>query len=303
MEWWIRINEWINWNLIAGVFDVLLVYFVIYRLLLLVRGTRAEPMLLGLGIIALVYIAARHLHLFTLHWLLGSFLSSIIVVVVVLFQDDLRRALIKVGLIPGLGGVASKAVEATINEISQAAAELAARRIGGILVIRRDVGLHEYTESAVKVDAVVTHQLLLSIFLPTSPLHDGAVIIEGDRIVCAGAVLPLTFDPSISSVYGTRHRAAIGLSERTDAVVVVISEEMGTISLVREGRMSKELSEKSLNNALRRLLVMRYQMGRKRKRLSADRIGETEEESAVERLIESAGRQQGDRDETDRGES
>ncbi len=249
----------LDWTYVSGTLDVLLVFFLIYRTLLLVRGTRAEPMLLGLGIIVLVYIASRLLHLSTLNWILGNFLGSVILVIVVLFQDDLRRALIKVGLVPGFGSDAPKTWEISIREISQAAAELASRRIGGLIVIRRDVGLEDYIEPAVKLDALVSHQLLVSIFLPTSPLHDGAVIIETDRIVAAGAVLPLTFSSSISKSYGTRHRAAIGLSERSDALIVVISEETGTISLIREGRISKDLDEKALFTALHRLMFFRQQ--------------------------------------------
>lgn len=257
----------INWgNVIISALDVLLVYYLIYRLLLLVRGTRAERMLLGLGIVGLVYICSIALNLPTLNWILGNFLKSVIIVVVVLFQDDFRRALTKVGLIPGFGGDVPKALELSIKEISQAAEECSSRRIGALMVIRRDVGLEDYTEHAVQIDAIVSHQLLVSIFLPTSPLHDGAVVIQGDRVVAAGAVLPLTFNPGISSSYGTRHRAAIGLSERTDAVIVVVSEETGTISLIRESRITRDLNEKTLYNALYRLCVFRHQRGRKDKK-------------------------------------
>jgi uncharacterized protein (TIGR00159 family) len=257
--------EWVDWTYLSGALDVLVVYLLIYRTLLMVRGTRAEPMLLGLGIVVLVYIASRVLHLATLNWILGNFLGSVILVIMVLFQEDMRRALIKVGLIPGFGSDAPTAWEVSIREISQAAAELSSRRIGGLIVIRRDVGLEDYIESAVKIDALVGHQILVSIFLPTSPLHDGAVIIEGDRIVAAGAVLPLTFSPSVSKSYGTRHRAAIGLSERSDALIVVVSEETGTISLIREGRISRDLEEKTLFGALHRLMFFRQQR-RNRKR-------------------------------------
>ena len=273
--------RWVDWTYISGILDVLLVFFLIYRTLLLVRGTRAEPMLLGLGIIVLVYIASRVLHLATLNWVLGNFLDSVILVIVVLFQDDLRRALIKVGLVPGFGSDSPKAWEISIKEISQAAAELAYRRIGGLIVIRREVGLEDYIEPAVKVQALVSHQLLVSIFLPTSPLHDGAVIIEGDRIVAAGAVLPLTFSPSISKAYGTRHRAAIGLSERSDALIVVISEETGTISLIREGRISKDLDEKTLCGALHRVLFFRQQRRIRRKLLFANEAAAAVDVDAV----------------------
>lgn len=262
--------RWFDWAYLSWLADILLVFLLIYRTLLLVRGTRAEPMLLGLGIIVLVYIASGKLHLATLNWILGNFLGSVILVIVVLFQEEIRQALIKVGLISGFGGDAPRALETSIKEISQAAAELSMRRIGGLMVIRRDVGLQDYIESAVLIDGLVSHQLLVSVFLPTSPLHDGAVIIEGERIVAAGSVLPLTFSPNVSKSYGTRHRAAIGLSERSDALIVVISEETGTISLIREGRISRDLDEKGLYSALHRLTVSRQQRRLRRRRLFGD---------------------------------
>ncbi len=262
--------QWLDWGYLSWLIDILLVFLLIYRTLLLVRGTRAEPMLLGLGIIVLVYIASGKLHLATLNWILGNFLGSVILVIVVLFQEEIRRALIKVGLISGFAGDAPKALETSIKEISQAAAELATRRIGGLIVVRRDVGLEDYIESAVKIDGLVGHQLLVALFLPTSPLHDGAVIIEGDRVVAAGAVLPLTFSPNVSKSYGTRHRAAIGLSERSDALIVVVSEETGTISLIREGRISRDLDEKGLYSALHRLTVSRQQRRLRRRRFFGD---------------------------------
>lgn len=269
--------DWWKWLTVA--LDVLLVYFLVYRLLMLVRGTRAERMLLGLGVVVLVYIFSWKLELATLNWILGNFLGSVILVVVVLFQDDLRRALTNVGLIPGLGSELPSSYEVTLQEICRAAGELSSRRIGGLIVLRREVGLEEYTEHAIEIDAKVSHQLLVSIFLPTSPIHDGAVVIDHDRIVVAGAVLPLSFNPSISSSYGTRHRAAMGLAERTDALLVVVSEETGVISLIREGRITKELDEKSLFSALYRLTIYRYQ--RREKIKKQQKLGEAKPEAVA----------------------
>ena len=266
MQKWLQHLLTVDWQpVLIGALDVVLVYFLIYRLLLLVRGTRAERMLLGLGIVGIVYILSRELNLATLNWILGNFLGSVLLVAVVLFQDDFRRALTKVGLIPGLGGDVGTAVEHSIQEISHTAGELSKRRIGALIVLEQEIGLEEYTEHAVQIDSLVGHQLLVSIFLPTSPLHDGAVVVQGDRISAAGAVLPLTFNPGISSNYGTRHRAAIGLSDRTDALIVVVSEETGEISLVREGRITRELDEKNLYNALVRLSSLRRGRGAKKK--------------------------------------
>ncbi len=266
--------NWFEWSQISVVLDVLLVSCLIYAILVLVRGTRALPMLAGLGIIVLIYLVSRVLNLNTLHWILDNFLSSVILVVVVLFQDDLRRALIKVGLGPGFGSVVPQSIEHCLAEIAKAAAELSTRRLGALIVIKRNVGIEDYTEDAVELNAKVSHQLLVSLFLRTSPLHDGAVVIDGDRVLAAGAVLPLTFNPTVSGTFGTRHRAAIGLSERTDAVMVIVSEETGIISLVREGRITRDLDEKSLYNALYRLIAFRARraQNRIRSRLGLDRL-------------------------------
>ncbi len=302
-EWagqWAEV-DWvsIDWGpLLTGTLDVALVYFLIYRSLLLLRGTRAERMLLGLAIVVLVYVASRALNLVTLNWILGNFLGSVILVIVVLFQDDLRRALTKVGLAPGLSGDTPKAIEVTIKEISHTAGELASRRIGGLIVLGRDVGLDDYTEHAVPLDSLVSHQILVSIFLPTSPLHDGAVVIEGERIVAAGAVLPLTFNPAISSSYGTRHRAAIGLSERTDAVIVVISEETGTISLIREGRITGDLNEKTLYNALHRLTIYRNERRRRLKEKDTEKSTVKEVIKPIEDLLKEGEESEGSADGT-----
>lgn len=235
--------------------DIILVFYLIYRTLLLVRGTRAGRMLVGLAIVAILYFAAVKFELPSLTWILGNFLGSVILVVLILFQDDLRRGLTKVGLIPGLTREENIHLDLTVKAIAKAAQELSHRKIGALMVIQRDIGLEEYVEAAVEIDGKLSHQILISLFLPASPLHDGAVIIVGDRILAAGAVLPLTFNPELSSNFGTRHRAAIGLSERTDASIVVVSEETGVISLIREGRITRELNESTLYTALHRATV------------------------------------------------
>lgn len=215
-------------------------------------------MLLGLGIVGVFYVISRTFSLVTLNWILSNFLGSVILVIVVLFQDDLRRGLTKVGLIPGFGGSLAGDLDLSIREVARAVQELSQKRTGALIVIRRDIGLEDYLEHSVKLEALVSRELLISIFAKSSPLHDGAVILEGNRILAAGAVLPLTFDPSISGSYGTRHRAALGLSEHTDAVVVVVSEQTGAVSLVREGRITTDFDERSLYNALHRLTLLRH---------------------------------------------
>ncbi|MCC6933680.1 MAG: TIGR00159 family protein [Deltaproteobacteria bacterium] len=263
------------WTIITNVLDLLLVSWLIYRTMLLVKGTRAQPMLTGLIIIGFIYVISRSLDLVTLNWILGNFLGSVILVIVVLFQEDFRRALINVGLLRGFNTDVPIAMEEAITEVGIAVSSMAEKRIGALIVIARDIGLQDYVEHAVRIDAQVTHQLIESIFQHSSPIHDGAIIIQDGRIICAGAVLPLTFNPTISKRFGTRHRAAIGLSEHSDAITVVISEETGSISMIREGKIIKDLNEKTLVSALNRLIIIRQSRRKKllaRSFISSERL-------------------------------
>ena len=190
-----------------------------------------------------------------MNWILNNLLGSVILIVIVLFQDDLRRALIKVGLIGGFSGESLGQVESTLVEVSSAALSLAKKRKGALIVLQREIGLEEYTEHAISIEAHVSRQLLEAIFQSDSPLHDGAVIIDHGRILAAGSVLPLTFNPKIRKDLGTRHRAALGLSERSDAVVIVVSEERASVSAVYEGKIFFNLSEEGLVSVLKDLIV------------------------------------------------
>jgi diadenylate cyclase len=239
---------------IRHLLDVSIVSVIIYRMLLLVRGTRAVPMLWGLTLLVLLYLIAVPLGLVTLAWLLNSFLSAIILVVVILFQDELRRGLTKVGLQPLLRKN-NDTVQRTIEDVSLVATKLAKDRVGALIVIKRNVGLDEFVEDAVILDARLNRKLLTAIFLPQSPLHDGAVVVEGDRIKAAGCLLPLSFDPDLDPNLGTRHRAALGISERSDAIVIVVSEQSGAISLAREGRLVRNLDAALLRDSLHRFLA------------------------------------------------
>jgi len=228
--------------------DILIVAYLIYRLILLIQGTRAVQMLAGIAVIIVIYFAARELELLTLYWLLGTFLSSIFLVIIIIFQRDIRRALTQVGQTPF-----TKTDEETVHaltEIVKATQILSYRKIGALIVIERETGLKDFVETGHRIDSVVSRQLLLSIFHPDSPLHDGAVIIRRGRIVAAGCVLPLTKNPYISKQLGTRHRAAIGLSEETDAVVIVVSEETSKVSLVQHGTITTDLDENTLKSRL-----------------------------------------------------
>lgn len=240
----------IRWQ---DIIDILIVGYIIYRVILLIKGTRAVQMLAGIAILIVVYFGARELEFLTLYWLLGTFLSSIFLIIIIVFQRDIRKALTQVGQTPF-----SKGYEETVLalvEIVKAVQYMADRKIGCLVIIERETGLKDYLESGTHIDATVSRQLLVSLFLPNSPLHDGGVVIRNDRIISAGCVLPLTKNPYINKALGTRHRAAIGLSEETDAIIIVVSEETQKISLVQHGAITTDLDENALRNRLDAIFV------------------------------------------------
>lgn len=235
--------------------DIAAVAVVIYYLLLLVRGTRAAQMLIGLALIGAMYYGARALDLPTLERILESLLILLPIAAIVLFQQEIRRALANFGRNPLWTLPKQRKVESTFGEIVLAATALASRRIGALIVIERLEGLRTWIENGIALDSLVSYDLLINIFTPDTPLHDGAVIIQEDRIAGAACFLPLTFNPELSTELGTRHRAALGITEETDALAVVVSEETGTISVAYEGRMVRDLDGKSLRNALYEYLI------------------------------------------------
>ncbi|HYE91183.1 MAG TPA: diadenylate cyclase CdaA [Terriglobales bacterium] len=220
--------------------DIALVAVVVYRILLMFRGTRAVQMLTGLACLVAGSLVARRLELYSTQWILDNFWAFWVIALVVLFQPELRRALARIGesrLLPGVLG-ASRAERAhVIDELVDAVESLTARRIGALVVIERSAGLRQYAELGVAVDAIVSADLLVSVFLPYSPLHDGAVFIQGSRIVAAGCFLPLSRNLQIARSLGTRHRAALGISEETDAVAVSVSEETGRVTVAVAGHI------------------------------------------------------------------
>jgi len=234
--------------------DVLIIAFVVYHIIDLIRGTRAAQMLIGLAVVFLAYLSSQYFDLYTLNWILENFLSSFLLVIVIIFQNDIRRALAQVGA-GSLLGAQRHMEHQDLEEVIRSTVALAGKRIGALIVFEREVGLNEYIEVGTRLDARVSRELVISIFMPTSPIHDGALILQKGRITAAGCFLPLTANPSVSKTLGTRHRAAIGLTEETDAVVVVVSEEEGSISMVREGRITRDLDAGSLRTALLKLLV------------------------------------------------
>ncbi len=241
----------LRWQDIA---DITIVAFIIYRLILLIRGTRAIQMLAGIGVLIVVYFGARELGLMTLYWLLGTFLSSIFLIIIIIFQRDIRRALTQMGQATPFTRP-QEDTSLSIKEIVVAAKMLSEKKLGALIIIERETGLKDYIESGQSIDSMVKSELLLSIFQTESPLHDGGVVIRKGRIQSARCFLPLSKNPYISKKLGTRHRAAIGLSEETDAVIVVISEETRQISLVQHGALTTDLDEKALTNRLEAIFI------------------------------------------------
>ncbi|HEY6010835.1 MAG TPA: diadenylate cyclase CdaA [Nitrospirota bacterium] len=244
-----------NYRWFNDTLDIALVYYLFYRLLLLIKGTRAFQMLVGLGIIVLVLIASQASELYTLDWIIHSFWSQIVLALVVVFQPEIRRTLAQVGqrrLFKSLSTVeSSKFIEETVK----AAVSMANKRIGALIVLERDSDLSTIVEMGTELDAKVTKEILVSIFLPYSPIHDGAAIIRNGRIISAGCFLPLTLSSTLSKALGTRHRAAVGLTEESDALVVVVSEETGEISVVMNGRIENNADAIALRKTLSDIFV------------------------------------------------
>lgn len=239
------------------VVDILVVAMVIYRVVVTFKGTRAVQMLGGVGLLMAATVVSRRLELFSTSWILENLWTFWVIALVVLFQPELRRALAQVGQGPVLHRVfgSSRAERShAVDDVLKAAASLAARRIGALVVFERTTGLRHYAELGVPLDALVSPDLLGSIFLPYSPLHDGAVFIQGTRVVAAGCFLPLSRNMQLGRALGTRHRAALGISEETDAVAVVVSEETGRISVVAEGQIETPLDGETLRRRLAELM-------------------------------------------------
>jgi uncharacterized protein (TIGR00159 family) len=242
-----------NFDPVRDVIDILLVTIGVYWLLILIRGTRAFQILLGLLVLFAASVASEIFQLVTLRTLLENFVQYGVLIVIVLFQHDIRRALARVGR--GFFPSASLQRETQIlEEIVRASQELARKRIGALMVLERETQLDDQIETGTTLDAAVNKELLVSIFNPYSPLHDGAIVVQNGRLAFAGCILPLTLREDLPDGVGTRHRAAVGLTEETDAVVVVVSEETGAMSVVLGGAMVQGLDGPRLRGVLRDIL-------------------------------------------------
>lgn len=242
------------WDLV----DILVVSVLIYEVLKLIQGTRAVQMALGGGVLVALFYGSRWSHLETTNWLIRNMAGYLVFAVIVLFQSDIRRALAHLGRAPFFRYFAkAESAEESIEELAVAASMLSAQRIGAIIAIERQIGLRNYIEGGIPLDAVLTYDLLLSIFQTASPLHDGAVIVQDDRVAAAACFLPLTVNPKLAKELGSRHRAAIGLTEENDSIAIVVSEETGLISIVSDGQIERGLTIDALKARLRSLVLQR----------------------------------------------
>ena len=249
-----------DWSLLSGdslgkvaisAADILVVAYIIYRVLLLIRGTRAQQVLMGLALVGVAFFAAKMLGLKTLSWILDNFISSFLLIVIVVFQHDIRRGLSRVGRRP-FTNVAYGQGAYLADELTRAAEAMARDRIGAILLVEREADLSELAETGIRVDGRVSTGLLLPIFTPEGPLHDGAVIIQQGRVSAAAVFLPLTHNPRLDPSLGTRHRAAVGATEEVDAIAIVVSEERGQISIAEGGTLTRDLDATMLRKVLQR---------------------------------------------------
>ncbi len=242
----------------TDILDILVVSILIYEVLKLIRGTRAVQMALGGAMFVALFYGSRRWQLETVNWLIRNMVGYIVIAVIVLFQTDIRRALAHLGRAPFFRYFAkAESAEESVEEIVVAAGLMSSQRIGAIIAIERQIGLRNYIEGGIPLDATLTYDLLMSIFQPSSPLHDGAVIVHEDRVAAAACFLPLTVNPKLGKELGSRHRAAIGLTEENDAVAVVISEETGNISVVVDGQIERGLTSDLLRARLRSLILQR----------------------------------------------
>jgi len=238
---------------VISVIDILLVAIVIYEFLALIRGTRAALILIGLSIVALAFYVSRMGELVTLNWLISRALPYAVFALIVIFVPEIRQALARLGRRMTLARSAAAEADA-YDDIALAANLFSQNQTGALIVIQREIGLRTYIESGVALDAQLSYDLLATLFRPSAPLHDGAVIIQGDRVAAAACFLPLSMNPVLSTQLGTRHRAAIGITEETDAISIIVSEETGSISLAVGGSIERDLTVEQLRGRMSTLL-------------------------------------------------
>lgn len=255
------LSENVHWyDYLNDVLDIVVVTYVIYKLMMIVRGTKAVQLIKGISIILVSWFLSGFFGLKTLQFLLNQVITYGLLGIIIIFQPELRRGLEHLGRTSNLFGRTSSSDEEQqrqmIEAIVSSAQYMSKRRIGALIAIERDTGLNEYVETGIRMDSYITSQLVINLFIPNTPLHDGAMIIQDGKIAAAACYLPLSESPHIDKALGTRHRAAIGVSEVTDSVTLTVSEETGSVSLAIAGRLYRELDEEALRNKLIQELVV-----------------------------------------------
>ncbi|MCB1198327.1 MAG: diadenylate cyclase CdaA [Deltaproteobacteria bacterium] len=252
LQWFYKTN---GLQALRDLIDIFVVAFIIYHILKLIRGTRAVYMLIGLSFGVVIYVFSNVFELATLNWVLYHLLGSFLLIIVVLFQNEIRRALTRIGRTPVFSFLGAVQDTIVIDELIKASVSLANKKIGALIVIEKEANVQDYVEEGVVLDAQVSKELLISLFLPSSPLHDGAVLIQKGKLAAASCFLPLSMNPELEQDLGTRHRAAIGLTEETDALVIVVSEEKGWISVSQGGKVIRGIDA----IALRKIIHQQFQ--------------------------------------------
>ncbi|ADH97912.1 diadenylate cyclase CdaA [Salisediminibacterium selenitireducens] len=246
------------WRLVAIVVDITLVAFVIYKLIMVIRGTRAVQLVKGITVILTVWFLSGYFGLHTLQWLMQQAVIYGVLAIIIIFQPELRRALEHLGrgkLFQSSSTANAEEIEEMIEHLIKSTNYMGKRRIGALISIERETGMNDYIETGVKLNANLTTELMTNIFIPNAPLHDGAVVLQNGSIAAAGCYLPLSENPFISKELGTRHRAALGVSEVTDALTLVVSEETGAISMTKNGELHRNLDQDHLRKMLEKELM------------------------------------------------
>lgn len=247
------------WKYLSTIVDILLVWFVIYKLINVIRGTKAVQLLKGILVILLVRVVSVNFGLLTLSWMMEQVITYGFLAIIIIFQPELRRALEQLGrgkFFTRSAGPDDDNQEKMVEAITKATDYMAKRRIGALISIERETGMSDYIETGIQLDAYISSELLINIFIPNTPLHDGAVIIQKNNVAAAACYLPLSESPFISKELGTRHRAALGISEVTDSITVVVSEETGNISLTKNGELHRNLTLEGFKELISHELII-----------------------------------------------
>lgn len=243
---------------IGQIVDILLVTYVVYKLIMIIRGTRAVQLVKGIAVIFMIWFVSNFLGLSTLEFITKQTATFGLLAIIIIFQPELRRGLEQLGrsrLFTSRSAPKNDSMQTTIDALVKATSYMGKRRIGALVSIEKETGLNDYAETGIPMQAVLTSELLINIFIPNTPLHDGAVVIKNDKILAAGCYLPLSEDHTISKELGTRHRAALGISEVTDCLTLIVSEETGGISISKSGTLYRNLSEEQLREMLEQNLL------------------------------------------------